>query len=116
MLPVSNKQINKLMKQLGMKQEEIPAEQVIIKLSDKEIVVKNPSVVKVTFQGVETLQVTGIFEERPLQTNLEAFTEEDVKTVAEKANVDEETARKALQETNGDLAEAIMRLTQPEQD
>ncbi len=37
--------------------------------------------------------------------------EEDVKLVMEQAGVDEETARKALVEAEGDLAEAILKLT-----
>lgn len=119
MLPVSNKQVEKIMKQLGVKQEQLEAEEAVIKLSDKRLVVKNPQVIKVNFQGVETLQVTGDIEEQPLEEQQQSkqpeqlFTDEDVKTVSEKAGVEELTAKEALEKTKGDLAEAIMMLKQP---
>tara|TARA_Y100000034_G_C6801567_1_gene359568 strand:- start:102 stop:425 length:324 start_codon:yes stop_codon:yes gene_type:complete len=106
MIPGMNpKKMEKMMKQLGMKQEEIDANEVIIKCSDKEIVVRNPQVSKVNMMGQETLQISGDMEER----ELEVFNEEDVKTVSEQANVSEDEAKAALKET-GDIAEAILKL------
>lgn len=40
-----------------------------------------------------------------------SFTEEDVRLVMQQAHVDQTTARDALAATNGDLAEAILRLS-----
>ena len=106
MIPGMNpKKMEKMMKQLGMNQEEIDANEVIIKCSDKEIVVRNPQVSKVNMMGQETLQISGDMEER----ELEVFNEEDVKTVSEQANVSEDEAKAALKET-GDIAEAILKL------
>lgn len=112
MIPFTGKKIEKLMKQLGVRQEELEAEEVVIKQANKKLVIKNPTVVKVNFQGVETLQITGDIEEQALEKQREQpdFLEQDIKTVSEKANVDEKTAKKALEKTNGDLAEAIMML------
>tara|TARA_Y100000310_G_scaffold320097_1_gene376148 strand:+ start:1586 stop:1909 length:324 start_codon:yes stop_codon:yes gene_type:complete len=105
MMPGMNpKQMNKMMQKMGIKQEEIDAIEVIIKTPDKRLVVNNPSVVKIDMMGQKTLQVTGDISE---ESNI---LDEDVKTVSEQAEVSEEEARKTLEETGGDLAEAILKL------
>jgi len=101
------KKMQEMMKQLGIKQQEIDAERVIIEKRDgKRLVIEEPTVVKINMQGTETLQISGgIAEEEN-----EGISEEDVKIVAEKTRKSEEEARKALEEANGDLAEAITKL------
>jgi len=94
-----------LMKQMGIKQEEIPASEVIIKTKDKEIVIKNPSVAKIEMAGQSSFQVSGTVEERELKSEIKG---EDIKTVIEQTNCTEEEARKALEESEGDLAKAIL--------
>ena len=54
--------------------------------------------------GQETFQISGEISEGS------GISEEDILTVSDKAEVSEEEARKALEETDGDLAEAIMKL------
>ncbi len=107
MLPMNPKQMKKMMKQMGIEMEELEAEEVIIRTSDEELVFRNPNVSKISARGVETFQVMGEYEviKRPPK-----ISEEDVKLIMEQANVDEETARKALEEAGGDLAEALMKL------
>lgn len=117
---INPKQMNKLMKQLGMKVNELEAEEVIIKLADKEIVIKNPSVSKIELQGQSSYQISGseevrerIAESESEKTESESkIREEDIKFVAEHARVSFERAKKALEETNGDIAEAIVKLSQ----
>lgn len=107
MLPLNPKQMKKMMKQMGIEMEEVDAEEVIIKTSDAELIFKNPSVTKIKARGMETFQVIGsyeVIEKKP------EISEDDVKLIMEQANVDEETARKALEESKGDLAEALMKL------
>jgi len=107
MLPLNPKQMKKMMKQMGIEMEEVDAEEVIIKTSDVELIFKNPSVTKIKAKGVETFQIVGnyeILEKKP------EISDEDVKLIMDQANVDEETARKALEESKGDLAEALMKL------
>ena len=100
------KKMQAMMKQLGMKQEDIDASKVIIEKNDgNKIVIENPSVARITVQGQETYQISGD------STEQEGISEEDVKAVMEKANVDSKEARKALKENNGDLAEAILSLS-----
>jgi len=107
MIPGLNpKDLQKAMKKMGIKQEEIPAEEVIIKCADKNIVIKNPSVSKVNAMGQETFQIAGgeIIEETS------SISDDDVKTVAEQAKVSEDKAREALEKSDGDLAKAILEL------
>ena len=97
-----------MMKQLGVNQQEIDADKVIIESKDKRIVIDNPNIVKVKFQGQETFQISGESREESLE---EDKSEEDIKTVMEKTGKNKEEAEKALKEANGDLAEAILALS-----
>jgi nascent polypeptide-associated complex subunit alpha len=104
MIPGMNpKKMQKMMNQMGMKQEEIPASEVIIR-GPKEIIIKNPHVLKVNMMGQETYQITGESSEG------KGISKDDVLTVSTQAAVSEEDAQKALEESDGDLAEAIMKL------
>lgn len=94
------------MKKLGMQQQDIDASEVIIKTADKEIVFLHPQVSKIHMMGEDTWQITGEAQER----SRELFSDDDVKTVTDQTNVTEEQAREALKATNGDIAEAILRL------
>ena len=72
MFPGMNpREVQKAMKRMGIKQEEIDAELVIIKTADKDLVIKNPHVTKVNMMG---------------------------------------QALNALEQSNGNLAEAILKL------
>ncbi|MFC1691353.1 nascent polypeptide-associated complex protein [Nanoarchaeota archaeon] len=104
------RQLKAAMRKMGMSQTEIPATEVIIKTADKDIVVLNPQVAKVNMMGQDTLQITGQIEEREKQVEKIEISEDDVKTVMEQAKVDKEKAKEVLEETNGDLAEAILKL------
>ena len=97
----------KAMKKMGIKQDEIPAEEVIIKCPDKDIIVKNPQVMRVNAMGQESLQITGEIIEQEAESEI---SEEDIKTVAEQASVSEEKAKQSLEENGGDLAQAILSL------
>ena len=96
--------LKKAMKQMGMKQEDIEADEVIIKTRDKDIVISNPSVVKIEMMGQESFQISGEVKEKS------SISEEDIETVMEKAGVSKEKASKALEKAGGDLAEAILSL------
>lgn len=108
MIPnIDPKLMKAAMKKMGIKQEDIAADEVVIKTSSGNIIIRNPSVTKMTMGGRDSFEITGDVSE-------ETLSEDDVKTVAGQADVDEETARKALEKANGDLAEAILSLKQPE--
>jgi nascent polypeptide-associated complex subunit alpha len=97
-----------MMKQLGINQQEIDAERVIIECKDKKIVIDNPNVAKIKFQGQETFQISGESREESIE---EDKSEEDIKTIMEKTGCKKEEAEKALKKSNGDLAEAILALS-----
>ncbi len=107
MYPMNPKQMKKLMKQMGVDMEEIDAEEVIIKTSTEDFIFKNPTVTKISAKGLETFQIIGQYE---IIKKAPEINEEDIKLIMEQANVSEEEARKALEETGGDLAEALMKL------
>ena len=108
MIPGMNpRDVQKAMKRLGIKQEEINATEVIIKTVDKELIIANPQVSKVNMMGQETFQVSGDVEERLVSSEPE-INEEDIKTVMEQTGVTEEEAKEAIEDNEGDLAKAIM--------
>jgi nascent polypeptide-associated complex subunit alpha len=105
---INPKKMQAIMSQMGIKQEEIDANRVIIETPEKNIIINNPSVVKINMQGQESFQISGdITEEQAEQDN----TEQDIQTIIEKTGCSEEQAKKALEEANGDLAEAILSLS-----
>lgn len=96
-----------MMKQLGIKQEEIDASRVIIEKNDGgKIVIENPNVMKINMQGQESWQITGDAREEIE----ESFSEEDIRMVMEKTGKSEEEVRESLDKTN-DIAESIMELS-----
>ena len=110
------------MKQMGIVAEELEnVEEVIIKTSTEEYVIKEPSVTRMVVQGATNWQVIGEAEVRPRGSDNGAptgtgaeekpkFTEEDINIVMQQANCTREAAIKALMECDGQPAEAIMKL------
>jgi nascent polypeptide-associated complex subunit alpha len=103
---LGTKQVEKVMKQMGIAQTPVDAKRVTIELEDSNIVIDEPQVTKITMQGQDTFQVVGVSKEESNQ----AFTDEDVLTVVEKTEVSEEKAREFLEKNGGDIALAIMEL------
>ncbi|MFH0701136.1 MAG: nascent polypeptide-associated complex protein [Candidatus Woesearchaeota archaeon] len=104
--------MQQMMKKMGIQQSEINATKVIIECEDKEIVIEKPQVTKVNMMGQETFQIVGEIQERKRSSisTVPEISEEDIKTVMEQARVDKVTAKKAIEEAEGDLAEAILNL------
>jgi len=109
MMGMNPRKMQQMMKQMGIRQEEIAATEVIIKTSDKEIHILNPQVSKVNMMGQETFQIVGEIQEREI-TSEPDISEDDVQMVADQTGKDAETAKKALEDSDGDLAEAILKL------
>ncbi len=104
---IDPKKMQQVMKQMGIKQEEIDASRVIIERIDSgKIVINNPSVVKIVMQGQESWQISGEAHEEETSR----FSEEDVNLVMEKTGKSDEEARKAIEEADGDIAEAILKI------
>jgi nascent polypeptide-associated complex subunit alpha len=117
MMPnINPRQMDQMMRKMGVKQEDIDAEQVIIICSDKKIVIDNPSVQKVNMMGKESYQISGEESEESLDSvdaedDVLEISEDDLKTVMEQTGGSEEEALQALEDTNGNIAEAIILLT-----
>jgi nascent polypeptide-associated complex subunit alpha len=102
------KKMQAIMSQMGIKQEEIDAKRVIIETDEKNIIINNPSVVKINMQGQDSFQISGDITE---EEGKEDDSEEDIKTITEKTGCTEEQAKQALEEADGDLTEAILNLS-----
>lgn len=131
----NSKQLEQMMKQMGIDFEDINAEEVVIRTEDgEELVFDGVEVNRMSGQGQVMYQVMGEpdterqssgtsqqtsqettedtteeTEEESLGTQIE---EDDVELVALRANVSEEVARDTLEENGGDLADAIADLTE----
>ncbi len=104
MMNVDPRQMKKLMQ--GMK--ELDAKEVIIRLADRELVIENPQVIKISMMGQETYQIIGKAQEREIAED--EGDEGDAEMVAAQAGVPIEDAREALKASGGDIADAIIRL------
>ena len=102
---INPREMEKMMKKLGMKQEQIDADEVVISCKHKKIIVKNPQVMKINMMGQESLQITGDMEEQ----EMEGFTDEDIHIVMEQTGSSREKAKEAL-EKEKDIAAAILYL------
>jgi nascent polypeptide-associated complex subunit alpha len=103
---INPKKMQAIMKQMGMAQEEIESSKVVIEKTDgSKIIIKEPNVVKIEMQGQTSFQITGEESEET------GFNDEDIKTIMEKTGCTEKQAKKTLEKT-GDLAEAILELSQ----
>ena len=109
--PTDNRQTRRMLERMGINFEPIEdVQEVIIRTKNKDIVVKEASVSEIKAKGTRMFQVVGenveeVVREKP------KFSEEDVLLVAQQTGVSNERARVALEESNGDLAQAILKLT-----
>jgi nascent polypeptide-associated complex subunit alpha len=117
------RKMQQMMKQMGIDVEELDAEEVIIRTADEELYFDGAQVTKMDAQGQETYQIVG--EPNVRETGeaeaIEAgdgadeaddggIPDADVEIVAQRAGVTESTARKVLEENDGDLAAAVSQL------
>jgi len=96
--------MQKMLKKLGMKMDNIPANKVIIKTDSGDITIDRPQVIKTMMKGQVVFQISGDVKQK-------TFTNEDVKLVTEQTGVDNgERIKKLLQQNDGDVAKTIMQL------
>jgi nascent polypeptide-associated complex subunit alpha len=98
-----------MMKQMGLKMNELgDVKRVIFQGSNREIVIEGPVVTEIDLQGQKMYQVAGgTVSESAFEKKME-IAEEDVILVAQQAGVNLEKAKAALENTEGDLAKAIL--------
>ncbi len=107
------KKLQKMMKQMGVETEELSGvQEVVIKLSDKELVIPDAQVQVTEMKGEKTYQVMGEAQERESEAQKSGpeISDGDVDMVMEEAGVGEEAAKEALEDTDGDIAQAIVSL------
>ncbi|MCL4379290.1 MAG: nascent polypeptide-associated complex protein [Candidatus Marsarchaeota archaeon] len=113
MMPnIDPRALKEMMAKMGIKTSEIDAQSVTIHCADKDLVITNPQVTRIEAQGSVSFQVVGNVQEKmPLAVT--EITDDDIKFVMEKTGVsDKERVRTALRASNGDLAAAILALTE----
>lgn len=102
---VNPKQMGQMMKRFGIKNEELEVKEIIMTLSNgKKLLFENPQVQAIEMQGTKTYTIAGNAKE------VSGVPDEDVEMVAEQTGVSKEKAKEALEESNGDIAEAILKL------
>lgn len=115
--PMSPREAKRM--QARMKQIELnDVEEVIIRFPDKETVIIAPTVIKAFIPGMmesDTWQIVGAGNDRPRGSDTGApvgvkINDADVELVMGQTGASEEEVRKALEEENGDLAGAIVKL------
>jgi nascent polypeptide-associated complex subunit alpha len=116
------RKMQKMMEQMGIDMTDIDAEEVIIRTADEELVFTDADVQLMEAQGQKTYQVVGDPESQDRTAESgdadagESDSEsgvvdaDDVELVAMRTGVDEDAAREALEDNDGDLADAVDQL------
>ena len=107
---LNDRNARRMMERMGINQKEVPeVEEVVIRTRTKDLVISGASVSEVNFQGNRVFQVAGEVEEVPRE--VKKFSDEDITLVQQQANVSREKALAALQQSDGEVAKAILLLT-----
>jgi nascent polypeptide-associated complex subunit alpha len=109
------RQMQQMMKRLGINVREIEnVEEIIIRTDTKEYIFDSAEVTVMDAQGQKTFQISGrprIVDRKGKVEKEEGIPQEDIDLVAEQTGKTKEQAKKTLEQTNGDIAEAIMKLS-----
>jgi len=95
-----------MMKKMGISQTQLPVRRVVFEMDEGNLVIEDPSVIRIMMQGQESFQVTG----EAVEESAEVFSTEDVTMVVSQSGKSEDEVRAALEESDGDIAEAILAL------
>lgn len=106
---VSPREARRMMKRMGLGMSELPdVQQVVLQTGTKEIVIEDPEVAVLEMHGQKIFQVTGgKITEKAIKKEM-VLPDEDVRLVADQTGKSMEEAKRALEETGGDLAKAIL--------
>jgi len=111
---INPRQMKQAMKKMGIRNTELKdVFEVIIKMPGEELVFKYPEVTIMEVQGSKTYQVVGEPESRAAGSSdeggeAETFPAEDIELVMSQTGCDRAAAVNALEECNGQPAEAIV--------
>ena len=109
---VNPREAKRMMQRMGMSMDEVTdVQEVLIKTSSKEIRIEKPEIAVLEVQGQKIYQVTGgKVTEKSAERKSTGIAEEDVRLVADQTGKSPDEARRALEESGGDLAKAILLL------
>lgn len=113
---MNDRQMKQAMKKMGIKQSSIDdVTEVIIRTKSNEIVIRGADVVCVEMGGSKSYQISGVETVRELgaageETPVVTFASEDVDLVMSQTGCDREKAVEALTATDGQPAEAILKI------
>ncbi|WP_122090547.1 nascent polypeptide-associated complex protein [Halalkalicoccus subterraneus] len=116
------RKMEQMMKQMGIDTEELDAEEIVIRTGDgEELVFTDAEVTVIQAQGQETYQIVGEPETREAGSGSSSSSDagedaaiedadipaDDIEIVAMRTGASEDDAREALEEADGDLANAV---------
>jgi len=110
---VNPRQMKAMMKRMGISQEDIDdVEEIVIKTKSKDYIFHEAAVSIMTVQGQKTFQIIGEPEIKARGTGAEkkGGSSEDMELVMQQTGASAEEARKALEECDGQPAEAILKI------
>ena len=109
-MKMDNRNARRMMDRMGINMKEIhDVQEVVIRTPDKEMHITNATVSEVTAQGQRVFQVMGEVEE--VEVEKKTFNEEDILLVQQQTGVIRERATAALEESDGEVARAILKLS-----
>lgn len=104
------RQLNQMMRRFGINVKTIDnVEKVIIQTDKKEYIFEDAEVTIMDAQGQKTYQIAG---QPSIKDRKEETQEEDINLIMEQTGKSKEEAAQALKEANGDIAQAILKLTE----
>ena len=109
---MNQREARRMMQRMGLNMGQMSdVQQVVFRTNTKEILIENPEVAVLEMQGQKIFQVTGEkIVEKTIEKQLQ-IPEEDARLVADQTGKSIEAAKNALEETQGDLAKAILLLS-----
>ncbi len=114
---MNSREVKRMMQQMGIKSTEYPdVKRVVMEAGNKRYIIENPEVTAITAQGQTSFQIVGKIKEEIAQNttagkpSIQEFPEDDIKLVMEQSGANREQAVSALKETNGQPADAILKL------
>ena len=109
MMGMNSRQMQAMMRKMGVSQVDIEATEVIIKTPEGDLVFESPQVAKVNMMGQETYQIVG-HPHLSKRDETPEISQDDIDTVVSQTQVSEEQARESLEKHKGDIAAAILEL------
>ncbi len=115
---MNSREMRRMMAQMGIKATDMTdVTRVTFHGQTKDYIVTNAQVTMIEAQGEKSFQVVGQMKEvakssQPQQKAAPTFPEDDIKLVADQTGVSREKAIEALKKADGEVAQAIIDLTE----